>query len=202
MAFCEQCGNILNDGAKFCGKCGTQVLDSVAIEQQFMPSVCLKCGEQLEEGEQFCANCGTRVVSEQLETSYPNQREQFLEKWVCSVCGYVHRGDNAPDNCPQCCAPSKKFNIERIVFIIEDVFSISFRGTVVTGIVENDSIKLNEKVIISGDNFRKDTMVTGIESFNKLLDVANPGDNVGLLLTGVKKNEIKRGYCLIKKAKN
>ena len=82
---------------------------------------------------------------------------------------------------------------------VEDVFSISGRGTVATGRVERGTITLNEVVDIVGLTEEKSqTTVTGIEMFHKLLDSAEAGDNVGLLLRGVAKDEIERGQVLCK----
>ncbi len=82
---------------------------------------------------------------------------------------------------------------------VEDVFSISGRGTVATGRVERGVIKLNEEVEIIGlTDERRKTVVTGIEMFHKLLDSAEAGDNIGALLRGVQKNEIERGQVLCK----
>jgi elongation factor Tu len=81
---------------------------------------------------------------------------------------------------------------------IEDVFTISGRGTVVTGKVERGILKLNEDVEIVGINPTKKTVVTGIEMFNKLLDEALSGDNVGTLLRGIDKKEVERGQVLAK----
>jgi len=81
---------------------------------------------------------------------------------------------------------------------IEDVFTISGRGTVVTGKVERGMLKLNEEVEIVGIRPTKKTVVTGIEMFNKLLDDAQAGDNVGTLLRGIDKNEVERGQVLAK----
>jgi elongation factor Tu len=81
---------------------------------------------------------------------------------------------------------------------IEDVFTISGRGTVVTGKVERGALKLNEEVEIIGIRPTKKTVVTGIEMFNKLLDDAQAGDNVGTLLRGVDKNDVERGQVLAK----
>ena len=82
---------------------------------------------------------------------------------------------------------------------VEDVFTISGRGTVATGRVERGTLKLSEEVEIVGlsDEKRK-TVVTGIEMFHKLLDVAEAGDNIGALLRGVAKTEIERGQVLAK----
>ena len=82
---------------------------------------------------------------------------------------------------------------------VEDVFSISGRGTVATGRVERGVIKMNEEVEIIGlTEERRKTVVTGIEMFHKLLDSAEAGDNIGALLRGIQKNEIERGQVLCK----
>jgi len=81
---------------------------------------------------------------------------------------------------------------------IEDVFSISGRGTVVTGKVDRGVLKLNEEIEIVGIKPTKKTVVTGIEMFNKLLDEAQAGDNVGCLLRGIDKKEVERGQVLAK----
>jgi elongation factor Tu len=79
---------------------------------------------------------------------------------------------------------------------IEDVFSIQGRGTVGTGRVERGKVKVNEKVEIIGLGLHKDTVVTGVEMFQKILDEGMAGDNVGLLLRGVDKNELERGMVI------
>ncbi len=81
---------------------------------------------------------------------------------------------------------------------IEDIFTISGRGTVVTGRIERGIINLNEEIEIVGIKPTKKTVVTGIEMFNKLLDSGMAGDNVGLLLRGVEKKEVERGQVLAK----
>ena len=82
---------------------------------------------------------------------------------------------------------------------IEDIFSITGRGTVATGRVERGVLKVNEEVEIVGihEDIRK-VVVTGIEMFRKLLDEAEPGDNIGALLRGVQRDEIERGQVLCK----
>ena len=82
---------------------------------------------------------------------------------------------------------------------VEDVFTITGRGTVATGRVERGTLKLNDEVEIVGisEETRK-TVVTGIEMFRKLLDQAQAGDNIGALLRGVQRTEIQRGQCLVK----
>ncbi|MBN2572760.1 MAG: elongation factor Tu [Ignavibacteriales bacterium] len=81
---------------------------------------------------------------------------------------------------------------------VEDVFSITGRGTVATGRVERGQIKLNEEVELIGLGVHKKTVITGIEMFRKELDSAMAGDNAGLLMRGVDKKEIERGMVLAK----
>lgn len=81
---------------------------------------------------------------------------------------------------------------------VEDVFSITGRGTVATGRVERGKIKLNEEVELIGLGQHKKTVVTGIEMFRKELDEAIAGDNAGLLLRGIGKDEVERGMVLAK----
>ncbi|HXV26935.1 MAG TPA: elongation factor Tu [Candidatus Paceibacterota bacterium] len=81
---------------------------------------------------------------------------------------------------------------------VEDVFAIEGRGTVVTGRIERGIVKLNEEVEIVGLKATAKTVITGIEMFNKQLDEGMAGDNAGLLLRGVKKEDIERGQVLAK----
>ena len=81
---------------------------------------------------------------------------------------------------------------------VEDVFSISGRGTVVTGRIEQGIIKPGEEVEIIGLSDTQKTTVTGVEMFRKLLDSGEAGDNVGLLLRGTKKEEVERGQVMAK----
>ena len=79
---------------------------------------------------------------------------------------------------------------------VEDVFSISGRGTVATGRVEKGVIKINDKISIVGLRETRETVATGLEMFNKLLDEARAGENVGVLLRGIDKKDIERGMVL------
>ncbi|MEK7146700.1 MAG: elongation factor Tu [Patescibacteria group bacterium] len=81
---------------------------------------------------------------------------------------------------------------------IEDIFSIEGRGTVVTGRAERGIVKINEEIEIIGLKPTQKTVVTGIEMFNKLLDETRAGDNVGLLLRGLKKEDVERGQVIAK----
>src|SRR5216117_3391351 len=81
---------------------------------------------------------------------------------------------------------------------VEDVFSITGRGTVATGRIERGKVKVGEEVEMVGFGTDKKTVVTGVEMFRKLLDEGQAGDNVGLLLRGVEKHEVERGMVLAK----
>ena len=81
---------------------------------------------------------------------------------------------------------------------VEDVFSIKGRGTVVTGRIERGVVKVNETIEIVGMTETKSTVVTGVEMFRKQLDEGQAGDNVGLLLRGVEKDQVERGQVLAK----
>jgi elongation factor Tu len=81
---------------------------------------------------------------------------------------------------------------------VEDVFSISGRGTVVTGRIERGIVKVNDEVEIIGLKATAKTICTGVEMFRKLLDEGQAGDNVGVLLRGTKREEVERGQVLAK----
>ncbi len=81
---------------------------------------------------------------------------------------------------------------------IEDIFSISGRGTVVTGRVERGIVKVGDEVEIVGIRPTTKTIVTGVEMFKKLLDQGQAGDNIGVLLRGTKKDDVERGQVLAK----
>jgi elongation factor Tu len=96
--------------------------------------------------------------------------------------------------------PAPKRDIEKpFLMACEDVFSISGRGTVVTGRIERGKVKVGEEIEIVGirEDSRK-TVVTGVEMFRKLLDEGQAGDNVGLLLRGIEKDDVERGMVLAK----
>jgi len=95
--------------------------------------------------------------------------------------------------------PEPKREIDKpFIMPVEDVFSITGRGTVATGRIERGKVKVGEEVEMVGFNAAKKTIVTGVEMFRKLLDEGQAGDNVGLLLRGVEKAEIERGMVLAK----
>jgi elongation factor Tu len=95
--------------------------------------------------------------------------------------------------------PQPKREIDKpFLMPVEDVFSITGRGTVATGRIERGVVKVGEEVQLVGFNSEKRTVVTGVEMFRKLLDQGEAGDNVGLLLRGIEKTEIERGMVLAK----
>src|SRR6188508_1454529 len=95
--------------------------------------------------------------------------------------------------------PVPKREVEKpFLMPVEDVFSISGRGTVVTGRIERGQIKVNEEVEIVGLKATQKTTCTGVEMFRKLLDEGQAGDNVGVLLRGTKREEVQRGQVLAK----
>jgi len=95
--------------------------------------------------------------------------------------------------------PTPKREVDKpFMMPIEDVFSISGRGTVVTGRIERGTIKVGEEVEIVGFKPTEKKVVTGVEMFRKLLDSGVAGDNVGVLLRGVEKTDVERGQVLAK----
>ena len=81
---------------------------------------------------------------------------------------------------------------------VEDVFSIKGRGTVVTGRIERGVVKVNEEIEIVGLRDTRKSVVTGVEMFRKMLDEGQAGDNVGILLRGIEKEDVERGMVLAK----
>ncbi len=119
-----------------------------------------------------------------LEDKNPELGEQAILKLMEAVDAYIPQPERPKD---------KPF-----LMPIEDVFSISGRGTVVTGRVERGIIKVNEEVEIVGLKGTTKTVVTGVEMFRKLLDQGEAGDNIGALLRGTKREDVERGQVLAK----
>ncbi|HEX2896670.1 MAG TPA: elongation factor Tu, partial [candidate division Zixibacteria bacterium] len=95
--------------------------------------------------------------------------------------------------------PEPKRDIEKpFLMPVEDVFSITGRGTVGTGRIERGIVKINEEVEVVGMRETRKTVVTGVEMFRKLLDEGRAGDNVGLLLRGINREDLERGMVLAK----
>jgi len=119
-----------------------------------------------------------------LEDKNPELGEQAILKLMEAVDAHIPQPTRAID---------KPF-----LMPVEDVFSISGRGTVVTGRVERGIVKVGEEVEIVGLRDTQKTIVTGVEMFRKLLDQGEAGDNVGLLLRGTKREDVERGQVVVK----
>src|SRR6202030_3749923 len=119
-----------------------------------------------------------------LNDTQPELGEQAILKLMAAVDSYIPQPERAVDM--------------PFLMPVEDVFSISGRGTVVTGRVERGIIKVGEEVEIVGLKPTMKTVVTGVEMFRKLLDQGEAGDNVGCLLRGTKREEVERGQVLCK----
>ncbi|MFH1671485.1 MAG: elongation factor Tu [Candidatus Portnoybacteria bacterium] len=113
----------------------------------------------------------------------------------CDKCGPIlELMEKVDENIPE---PTRPVD-EPFLMPVEDVFSIEGRGTVATGRIERGKIKVNEEIEIVGIKDTKKTVVTGIEMFNKSLDEGQAGDNAGILLRGLKRDDIERGQVLVK----
>ena len=113
-----------------------------------------------------------------------------VEKWVNSVMELMDTVDEWIQEPPR--------DVEKpFLMPIEDVFSITGRGTVVTGRVETGRVKVGDEVQLLGLGEDKKSVVTGVEMFRKILDQGEAGDNVGLLLRGIDKTEVKRGMVVV-----
>ncbi|GAA1796206.1 MULTISPECIES: elongation factor Tu [Actinomadura] len=124
------------------------------------------------------------------------QALQGDEKWAESIVELMTAVD---ENVPEPVRDTDK----PFLMPIEDVFSITGRGTVVTGRIERGVVNVNETVDIIGIKPEStSTTVTGVEMFRKLLDQGQAGDNVGLLLRGIKREDVERGQCVIKPGTN
>jgi elongation factor Tu len=119
-----------------------------------------------------------------LNDTQPELGEQAILKLMEAVDSYI---------------PQPERDIDRpFLMPVEDVFSISGRGTVVTGRVERGIVKVGEEVEIVGLKATVKTVVTGVEMFRKLLDQGQAGDNIGALLRGTKREDVERGQVLAK----
>ena len=119
-----------------------------------------------------------------LEDKNPELGEQAILKLMEAVDSFIPQPERPKD--------------KAFLMPVEDVFSISGRGTVVTGRVERGIVKVNEEVEIVGLRATQKTVVTGVEMFRKLLDQGEAGDNIGALLRGTKREDVERGQVLAK----
>jgi elongation factor Tu len=119
-----------------------------------------------------------------LESEGENEHTAKIKELIAAVDSYIPVPERAIDR--------------PFLMPVEDVFSISGRGTVATGRVERGVVKVGEEVEIVGIRDTAKTVVTGVEMFRKLLDQGQAGDNIGVLLRGIKRDEIERGQVLAK----
>ena len=143
---------------------------------------------------------------------FPGDEIPIIKGSALKALEYIQNGGTDVDNAPECkciwelmnavdeyIPTPKRATDQPFLMPVEDVFSISGRGTVATGRVERGTVKVSDTVEIVGlmDKPRS-TVVTGVEMFHKLLDQAEAGDNIGALLRGVQRNEVERGQVLAK----
>ena len=144
--------------------------------------------------------------------SFPGDDVPIIKGSALKALEYVQNGGTDVDNAPECkCIwelmdavdsyipePARATD-QPFLMPVEDVFSISGRGTVATGRVERGTVKVSDPVEIVGLMDKpRNTVVTGVEMFHKLLDQAEAGDNIGALLRGIQRNEVERGQVLAK----
>ena len=143
---------------------------------------------------------------------FPGDEIAIIKGSALKVLEYLQNGGTDVDNAPECkciwelmdavdsyIPEPERATDQPFLMPVEDVFSISGRGTVATGRVERGTVKVSDPVEIVGLMDKpRNTVVTGVEMFHKLLDQAEAGDNIGALLRGIQRNEVERGQVLAK----
>ena len=143
---------------------------------------------------------------------FPGDDIPIIKGSALKVLEYLQNGGTDVDNAPECkciwelmdavdsyIPEPERATDQPFLMPVEDVFSISGRGTVATGRVERGTVKVSDPVEIVGLMDKpRNTVVTGVEMFHKLLDQAEAGDNIGALLRGIQRNEVERGQVLAK----
>ena len=143
---------------------------------------------------------------------FPGDDIPIIKGSALKVLEYLQAGGTDVDNAPECkciwelmdavdsyIPEPERATDQPFLMPVEDVFSISGRGTVATGRVERGTVKVSDPVEIVGLMDKpRNTVVTGVEMFHKLLDQAQAGDNIGALLRGIQRNEVERGQVLAK----
>ena len=142
------------------------------------------------------------------EYGFPGDKTPIIKGSALKANEACDRGDvNSPDLKPiqelldavDTYIPAPKRDTDKpFLMPVEDVFTITGRGTVATGRVERGVVRMNDTVEIVGMGAKKQTVITGVEMFRKLLDEARAGDNVGLLLRGIQRTDIERGQVICK----
>ncbi len=143
---------------------------------------------------------------------FPGDEIPIIKGSALKTLEYLQNGGTDVDNAPECkciwelmdavdsyIPEPERATDQPFLMPVEDVFSISGRGTVATGRVERGTVKVSDPVEIVGLMDKpRNTVVTGVEMFHKLLDQAEAGDNIGALLRGIQRNEVERGQVLAK----
>ena len=143
---------------------------------------------------------------------FPGDDIPIIKGSALKALEYIQNGGTDVDNAPECkciwelmdavdsyIPEPERATDQPFLMPVEDVFSISGRGTVATGRVERGTVKVSDPVEIVGLMDKpRNTVVTGVEMFHKLLDQAEAGDNIGALLRGIQRNEVERGQVLAK----
>lgn len=142
-------------------------------------------------GDTIAIVSGSALLALEKLSSSEEQVQRGEDKWVDKIFELMDKVDE--------CIPTPNRETDKPFLMgVEDVFSITGRGTVATGRVERGQIKVGESVEIIGIKNTRSTTVTGLEMFQKTLEEAVAGDNVGALLRGIQKDEIERGMVLAK----
>ena len=143
---------------------------------------------------------------------FPGDDIPIIKGSALKALEYVMNGGEDVEHAPECqcifelmdavdsyIPDPERANDKPFLMPVEDVFSITGRGTVATGRVERGEVKVSDTVEIVGlSDEKRTTVVTGVEMFRKLLDFAEAGDNIGVLLRGIQRNEVERGQVLAK----
>ena len=163
-------------------------------DQELLELVELEVRETLENyefpGDDIPVIAGSALLALEALTENP-QIKDGDNKWVDKIYALMEQVDNY--------IPTPERDTEKpFLMAVEDVFSITGRGTVATGRVERGAVKVGETVELVGLETTRSTTVTGLEMFQKTLDESVAGDNVGVLLRGIQKNDIQRGMVLAK----
>nr|AJM90129.1 elongation factor 1-alpha [Hemichloris antarctica] len=163
-------------------------------DQELLELVELEVRETLENyefpGDDIPVIAGSALMALEALTENP-QIKDGENKWVDKIYALMGQVDTY--------IPTPKRDTEKpFLMAVEDVFSITGRGTVATGRVERGAVKVGETVEVVGLESTRSTTVTGLEMFQKTLDESVAGDNVGILLRGIQKNDIQRGMVLAK----
>lgn len=146
---------------------------------------------ELLDSYEFNGSTSTIIKGSALKALEHIGKNELNNKWVTHLKILIEALDNS--------FPEPKRDIKKpFLLSIEDIFSITGRGTVVTGKIERGIVKLNDTVSLLGFDKEKTSIVIGLEMFQKTLNTAEAGDNVGVLLRGIQKGDVKRGMVLAK----